>query len=118
MAEKEPKPSRRLTMHAVDSDDFIRFLSAKAGDTDPCWVCKADDWMIMCPDEGPTFRFGIPVRNAEKVFYASIFMYYCINCGFIRQHSSKVVKDWVQQNQLELDLDDQSTAEREDEEDV
>ncbi|WP_338523337.1 hypothetical protein NUH87_26645 [Pseudomonas batumici] len=115
MAENDKKPSSRLTMHSIDPDDFIRFLAEKAGDHDPCWVCKADDWVIMCANDGPTYRFGIPSRNVEKTFYASVFMYYCQNCGFLRQHISKVVNSWVEENpaNLELDLGDDQGVEHE-----
>lgn len=120
MSESTNKSSRRLTMHAVDPDDFIRFLADKAGDHDPCTVCKADDWMIMCPDEGPTYRFGIPARNVEKTFYASVFMYFCQNCGFLRQHVSRTVNEWVQENpaNLELDLEGSPNVDHKDGEDV
>ena len=123
MAESDKKPNRRLSMHSIDPDDFIRFLADKAGFQDTCTVCKADDWQIMCPDDeesGPTYRFGIPVRNVEKTFYASVFMYYCLNCGFVRQHVSSVVNEWVEENpaNLELDLGGDPALEQGDDEDV
>lgn len=98
---KEPK---RLNAFKVTADEFIRFLSEKTGASDPCPVCQADDWGVLCPagDEALTYRFGNLVRNMERQFYVSSFAYYCASCGYMRHHMARVVFEWVQANPTDV----------------
>lgn len=115
MSEKPESKPKRLTMFAVDSADFARFLTAKGADLDEhCSVCHGEDWTILCPDDdGPTLRFGMPVRNRPEMFYLSTFGYFCNNCGYIRTHLASTVHEWVEKNpRVDSDLidDDNSSA--------
>ena len=116
----ESKP-KRLTMFAVDSKDFARFLVAKgAGKDENCPLCQGDDWTILCPDDdGPTLRLGMPVRNRPDMFYMSTFGYFCNSCGYLRTHMASTVHEWVENNPRPdsdlIDDDDSSAGEASDE---
>ncbi len=121
MSEKPDSRPKRLTMFAVDSRDFARFLIAKGADEDEdCPVCHGEEWTILCPDDdGPTIRFGMPVRNRPNAFYLSVFGYFCNSCGYIRTHLASTVHDWVEKNPKPdsdfVDEDDSSVGEASDE---
>lgn len=121
MTEKPEQKPKRLTMFAVDSTDFARFLIAKGADKDEnCPLCREENWTILCPDDdGPTLRFGMPARNRPEMFYLSTFGYFCNNCGYIRTHMASTVYEWVQENpRPDADLiedDDSSVGEARDE---
>lgn len=112
----DPKP-KRITMFAVDSQDFVRFLVSKGAEKDEdCPVCHSENWNILCPDDdGPTLRIGMPVRNRPEIFYLSVFAYFCANCGYIRSHMASTVHDWVQKNpRIDSDVVDDEQAPTED----
>lgn len=98
MSDEPKKPSVRHELFKTSGDDFIRFLGAKTGKSDPCQVCGTDNWVIFCDSEDVTNRFGTMVRNAEKQYYISSFAYSCTNCGYMRHHLARVVHDWVKAN--------------------
>ena len=71
----------------------------------------------MCPqDEDDMYRLGQVIRNADKPFYLSTFAYYCDNCGYVRQHISKLVHDWAKQNPAEDEADPVEPAEMDEQE--
>jgi len=106
MADPDTKKLKLKELHRTSSDDFVRFLKNKLPDSDPCPACGEDDWSVVCPrDDEDMYRLGLVVRNAPKPFYLSTFAYYCDNCGYLRQHVSKLVYDWVKENPME-DLSD------------
>lgn len=98
----EDRKTKIKALHRTSSDDFVRFLRDKLPEDDPCPACGKDDWTVICPqDEDDMYRLGLVVRNVEKPFYLSVFAYYCDNCGYLRQHISKLVHDWVKQHPAE-----------------
>jgi len=100
MSDVPEKPLKRLTLLAVDSADFVRFIQAKAGVEDEvCPVCKTSEWTVLCPDDdGPTLRIGMVVRNRPKEHYLSTFGYFCDSCGHVRMHMAQTVHKWVAEN--------------------
>ncbi|MCG8911276.1 hypothetical protein [Pseudomonas sp. DP-17] len=99
MSENDKPPSKRMTLHSVSTDDFIRFLQAHTPERDDCPVCGNPDWMIL--NDGDTerlYRLGTVIRNNETPLYASSFGYSCMKCGYLRQHLSKIVHRWVADN--------------------
>lgn len=40
----------------------------------------------------------MPLRDGENPMSLSTFAIHCDNCGYLRQHLSKVVKKWVTAN--------------------
>ncbi|MBF8730476.1 hypothetical protein IRZ59_08445 [Pseudomonas guariconensis] len=92
---------------SVQMDDFIRFLEEKTSSTS-CAACGNDLWTILgWADTDVTFRAITPLLDGPKEESASTFALFCNNCGFLRHHMSKVVRDWVDSNPApeQLDLD-------------
>ncbi|MCF1487552.1 hypothetical protein LZ838_09275 [Pseudomonas sp. AA27] len=104
---------RKVHRFTTTMDDFIRFLEAKTGES-RCPVCNFQRWVVLgAPSTETSYRMVTTLRDGAKPTFLSSFSVYCSNCGFIRQHIARVVKEWVDENpppeQLELeDLDEDS----------
>ncbi|MCU7240384.1 hypothetical protein [Pseudomonas peradeniyensis] len=107
MAEKSP-PNHRWS---VTIDDFVRFLVAKTGDA-KCPACGNGQWTILGSGEtNHAYRVNTSLRDGGATKALNTFAIFCDECGYAREHLSRIVKLWVEQNpgpeQLELDdLDD------------
>lgn len=103
MSDEHTKTKHRFS---VDVDDFVRFLEAKTLDR-KCPACGTAHWTVIGPAEGATYRVTAPLRDSETKHQLSMFAIHCVECGFVRQHYARVVKDWVKDNprpeQLEFD---------------
>ena len=93
---------------AVEINDVIRFLEEKSLDSE-CPACGTDEWTIVCPadPEGAldTYRLVTPLRDGDRPMTLSTVAIYCDNCGFVRQHLSRLIKKWIVDNPLEPELD-------------
>lgn len=100
--QKNPKRSK----FATGVTDFVRFLIAKSPETD-CPVCDGSTWTVICPfDDGAnTYRLVTSLGDVDRPMSISTFALYCDGCGYVRHHLSKVVKKWVDENPVELELD-------------
>lgn len=84
--------------YAVSTPDFVRFLEAKTLDR-PCPGCGAARWILIGPgDNGPTYLLRTQIRGASKPTQVTTMAVHCDECGFLRQHSAKVVRKWVDDN--------------------
>ncbi|WP_155943732.1 hypothetical protein [Pseudomonas sp. G5(2012)] len=112
MTEK-PKNTIGRDFFPTSTEDFIRFLEAKTKST--CPACEHANWSVLCePGDDQTYRYGFQVRNVDRRPHISVFNAFCLNCGFMRSHLSRIVHEWVQKNpeeQIELDLGDNADAE-------
>lgn len=98
---------REAHRFSTNMDDFIRFLEAKTGEC-RCPACGKERWTVLgVPRTDATYRMVTTLRDSEKPSSLSTFSVYCSNCGFLRQHVARIVKEWVDENpepeQLELD---------------
>ncbi|MNJ39982.1 hypothetical protein D3C77_348660 [compost metagenome] len=102
-SDTEKAPRSRL---AVPADEFVRFLEEKTQGL-KCPSCAADDWTVVCPtdDYADTYRLVTTLRDGSRPMNLSTFAIYCDNCGFVRQHLSRVVRAWVEQNPAAPELD-------------
>ncbi|MNJ28711.1 hypothetical protein D3C77_232570 [compost metagenome] len=101
MSEKKTDRER----FTVKMDDFIRFLEAKTSTTN-CAACGHDHWTILgWSDTDVTLRLVNELLDGPKPESTSSFALFCNNCGFLRQHVSKVVRDWVDSNPEPTQLD-------------
>ncbi|HCF7312658.1 TPA: hypothetical protein NIJ62_003520 [Pseudomonas aeruginosa] len=83
---------------SVSMEDFIRFLEAKTGESD-CPACKGETWTVIGVDKTDiSYRLVTSLRDGSGPVTLSTFGVYCNNCGYIRQHLSRKVKDWVLEN--------------------
>lgn len=97
---------------AISSEDFVRFLEEKTLGSE-CPACGTDEWTIVCPPDpdglSDTYRLVTPLRDGGKSMNISTFAIFCDHCGFVRQHLSRSVRQWVAENPVnpELDLEPQ-----------
>ncbi len=102
--------------YSVNMDDFIRFLEEKT-EGSKCPACWSDTWVLIgSADNEMAFRHVTPLRDGPRTSTTfSEFGIYCDNCGFVRQHLARFVKQWVDNNpvqeQMELDEIDQNDGE-------
>lgn len=91
---------------ATKSSDFVRFLEQKTTKND-CPTCGNEVWTVVCADNGYTYRLTSILRDGEKQNTFSTFALFCNECGFVREHSARLVSHWVKENpeQPELDLE-------------
>ncbi|MDO1495788.1 hypothetical protein HND72_14505 [Pseudomonas putida] len=92
---------------SVQMDDFIRFLEEKTGST-TCSACGKNEWTLFgLPDTDVAFRAITSFLDGPEEESTSSFVLFCNNCGFMRHHVSKVVRDWVDSNPapVQPDLD-------------
>lgn len=83
---------------AVRTSDFVRFLEEKTLDQ-PCPACGACQWTLIGPkDDGITFMLRTALRGASSPTQVTTVAVYCNECGFLRQHLAKVVRNWVDAN--------------------
>jgi hypothetical protein len=93
---------------AVSGDDFIRFLREKTDEV-ACPACASNEWTIFSltePDQA--YRLITPLKSAAHSSFVNMLALYCDECGYVRHHLARIVKEWVTQNpeaqgQLELD---------------
>lgn len=93
--------------YAVKTPDFVRFLEAQTEDK-PCPACGSIKWIIIGPgDGGTTYLLRTSLRGGSKTSQVTTMALHCEDCGFLRQHVAKVVRDWVNCNpdQSEKDVD-------------
>lgn len=92
---------------SVQMDDFIRFLEEKTAST-TCAACGQNEWTLFGrADTDVAFRAITPLLDGPEEESTSSFVLFCNNCGFIRHHMAKIVRDWVDSNPApeQLDLD-------------
>lgn len=91
---------------AITAEDFVRFLEKKTTGAS-CPACGTDDWTLICPadDFADAYRLVTPLRDGGRSLNLSTFAIYCDSCGFVRQHFSRVVRTWVQNNPIDPELD-------------
>lgn len=109
MSDEKNEIKTKRSPLSVSSNDFVRFLEEKTLDS-ICPACKADEWTVVCPfsdegDDNDTYRLVTPLRDGVKPTQISTFAIYCDNCGYIRQHLTRVVRNWANENPLEPELD-------------
>lgn len=112
MSDEQTHKAPKRAALAIAVTDFVRFLVAKSPESD-CPVCKGDTWTVICPfdDDADTYRLVTSLRDGNRPMSVSTFALYCDNCGYVRQHLSKVVKKWVEENPVEPELDFDSPIE-------
>ncbi|NQD78617.1 hypothetical protein HP436_00290 [Pseudomonas sp. CrR14] len=92
---------------AVSADEFIRFLEDKTIESD-CPACEGSDWTIIGDSSsGEPFRLRTMLKSESRTIGLSSYAIYCDNCGFIRQHLARVVRNWATENppsQKEIDF--------------
>lgn len=111
MSEEKKEVTVKGSPLTVSAFDFVRFLEDKTLDSS-CPACKLDEWTIICPydDEADAYRLITPLRDGKKPTQISTFAIFCDNCGYVRQHMSRVVRSWANENPVEPELDfDQET---------
>lgn len=101
---KQPERSKL----SVTSDDFVRFLEAKNPESD-CPVCGEETWTVICPfdheDAHDTYRLVTRLKDGSRPMTVSSFGLFCDSCGYLRQHVAKVVRQWVDDNPIEPELE-------------
>lgn len=100
----EEKKRHKFSVHM---DDFVRFLIAKTDDSN-CAGCGSASWTIIGSDETEmAYRLTTALRDGVRPTYLNCFGIYCNECGFVRQHLARKVREWVDNNptqeQLEFD---------------
>lgn len=102
---KEALTLKGRSVLTVTAKDFAEFLTEKSAES-ICPSCGADEWTIVCPpeDESNAFRLMTAMKDGIRPAWISMFAIYCDNCGYVRHHAARVVKSWVDDNQLALDL--------------
>ncbi|WP_321837918.1 hypothetical protein [Pseudomonas kulmbachensis] len=112
MSDDQIQKSPKRSLFATKVSDFVRFLVAKTPETD-CPVCNGSTWTVVCPfdDDADTYRLSTPLKDGNRPMAVSTFALYCDSCGYLRQHSSKVVSKWVADNPIEMELDFDSPPE-------
>ncbi|KAB0502795.1 hypothetical protein [Pseudomonas lini] len=109
MSEDEIQNTRQF---AVSAHDFVRFLEAKTLDS-PCPACSFQGWTVIGSSKnGSTYRLATPLRDGPKPSQVSTFAIYCNECGFVRHHLSRKVREWIDENPEpeQLDLEEVSEA--------
>ncbi|MFJ7790673.1 hypothetical protein [Pseudomonas sp. NPDC096925] len=101
---EEEVPKHR---YAVSIDDFLRFLVEVTGDT-TCPACGNEQWtMIGTNQTDSAYRLYTSLRDGKGQKALNTFAIYCNECGFVRQHLARIVREWVDKNpapeQLELE---------------
>ncbi|GLO27609.1 hypothetical protein PPUJ21368_54400 [Pseudomonas putida] len=113
MAIKEAKHMHGRHVFSVTAEDFAEFLQEKTPES-ICPACGHDDWTVICPpqsESGNAFRMRITLTDGPRPASMSVLGIYCDHCGYIRSHMARVVRTWVDDRQLDLDLDDDLEAE-------
>ena len=97
---------QKRSVLATAADDFVRFLEAKSPESD-CPVCEGDAWTVICPAfaNADSYRLVTSLKDGSRPQSISTFAIYCDNCGYLRQHLSRVVKKWADENPAEPELD-------------
>jgi len=106
MSDDQTLKTPKRSTFATGITDFVRFLEAKSPESD-CPVCGGSTWTVVCPfdDDADTYRLVTSLKDGNRPMSLSTFALYCDECGYVRQHISKVVKKWVDENPIELELD-------------
>ena len=105
--EKTPQTAPK-SKFSISSQDFVRFLEAKTLGS-ICPACEEDKWTIVCPADpeglSDSYRLLTPLKDGERAMNMSTFAIFCDNCGFVRQHLSRSVRKWVDENPVNPELD-------------
>lgn len=99
---------KKIHKFSTTMDDFVRFLIAKTDDS-KCSGCGSKSWTVIGSDQTQmAYRMVTPMRDGPSPTYLNCFGIYCNECGFVRQHVARKVKQWVEENpvQEQLDLDE------------
>src|ERR1051326_4122987 len=76
--------------------ELIRFMEAVHADNLACRVCAHKDWAYNVPDGAA--GWGLPILSEDggtSAKYFPVIALVCMNCGFIRYHSYKLVREWL-----------------------
>lgn len=106
MSDEKNAETEKKSKFTLDSDEFIRFLEFKTPES-ICPACGHDEWTVICPSGENTnnFRLVTLMRDGPKPIHLNTFAIFCKNCGFIRQHLSRFVREWAEENPVEGELD-------------
>ncbi|WP_095083361.1 hypothetical protein [Pseudomonas sp. Irchel s3h17] len=113
MSDELSSQKQKRSSLATAADDFVRFLEAKSPESD-CPVCDGDSWTVICPtyDHADTYRLVTSLKDGSRPQSVSTFAIFCDNCGYFRQHLTRVVKKWTDENPVEPELDFSSPPEK------
>ncbi len=101
MSDESASPHR----YSVSISDFVRFLEAKTADS-PCPVCQTRVWTVVgAPSNGMSYRLVTNLRDGQKATHFSTLAIYCNECGYIRTHWARKVREWVDENPQQAELE-------------
>lgn len=90
---------------SVTADEFVRFLESKTPES-ACPACQSKEWTVVgSSTNGMAYRFVTNLRDGPSASHISTFAIYCNECGYIRHHWSRKVKDWLTANSPQLDIE-------------
>lgn len=104
MSEENAQPHK----FSVSMDDFIRFLVSKTNDS-VCPACGTGHWTVIgSATNDMAFRMVTQLRDGPSSTQINTFALSCNECGFVRQHLARKVREWVDSNphQEQLELED------------
>ena len=83
---------------SVTTSEFVRFLQEKTPDSS-CPGCNAKVWTVVgSAANGMAYRMVTNLRDGPSATHLSTFAIYCNECGYIRHHWAKKVREWVEEN--------------------
>ncbi|WPN50920.1 hypothetical protein QMK52_18685 [Pseudomonas sp. P9_2] len=106
MSDEQNSQKQKRSMLATTADDFVRFLEEKSPESN-CPVCEGETWTVISPSfaNADSYRLVTSLKDGNRPQNLSTFALFCDNCGYLRQHLSRVVKKWVDENPVEPELD-------------
>ncbi len=83
--------------------DQLNAFFLAAGALKPCPICDRQDWRAnVASGESGVMTIALFLLRLGRVFddngrysHQNTYLFYCGNCGFIRQHIAGVVDDWI-----------------------
>ncbi len=101
MSDESALPHR----YSVSIADFVRFLEAKTADS-PCPGCETRVWTVVgSAANGMSYRLVTNLRDGPTATHLSTLAIYCNECGYIRTHWARKVREWVDENPQQAELE-------------
>ena len=96
---------------SVSISDFVSYLEAKTPDSS-CPACNTKVWTVVgSVSNGMAYRMVTDLRDGPSPTHISTVAIYCNECGYIRHHWSKKVREWVDQRSQQTELEFEEASE-------
>lgn len=91
--------------YAVTTNEFVRFLESKTPES-ACPGCQSKDWTVVgSAANGMAYRFVTNLRDGPAASHISTFAINCDECGYVRHHWARKVKEWVTANPVQQEIE-------------